>query len=295
MFWFGKKPSVTPAPHPTSNPAVAMTHARNATTAAKVRHWWNTFHGDVMAGEASAIGNEIGVESGDDIGVEFGIEFAAEFGTEFGVEFGVQRIPMTLRAAAPASSGQRLIPMTLRPASPDSRSSGDSSGGGGGGSGSSGGGSGGSSSNGAPPAQAASGDDSGDQDTGGGDSDIGAEEPTYGAGDQGAHYEMPLGLDPFSNTVAFGDDADQVQADLEEGIITGGTSGDIDEMLANGLFAEDPIDPPVQVPTLRNPKIVFGVDFGGDYYSGFGPAAVIGCDTSMIGTEHGRGRHGMKC
>lgn len=118
-----------------------------------------------------------------------------------------------------------------------------------------------------------------DQDSGGGESDIGFEEPTYGEGDQGGDVDlegMSVGmLDPYGAAhVGFGDEDDfdpiADQATPEE--ILGPNFQPA--VLEPGAWA-----PEETAPTLRNLKF----EFAGEYYSGFGPAAIIGCEREGTG------------
>lgn len=94
---------------------------------------------------------------------------------------------------------------------------------------------------------------------------------SYGAGDTGQEFEPTLedgGIDPFANAV-FDEpgleprDQRNARSQLERAD------------LAPGGF--DIFDPPERIPTLRNAVVDFGLD--DSFYSGVGPAAIIGCDS----------------
>jgi hypothetical protein len=102
--------------------------------------------------------------------------------------------------------------------------------------------------------------------------DTSEQEPNYGAGDTGCSYHPRLdegGVDPFANA-AFGCD--------------GAPQGDMQllwDSIDKSVIDQDPMvadlfDVRSRIPTLRNPVVHFGLD--DQFYSGFGPAAIIGCE-----------------
>jgi len=105
------------------------------------------------------------------------------------------------------------------------------------------------------------GEDSGQEDNPGATDE---HEPNYGAGDQGGSFNPALddgGMDPFANVEQPGDPQHDIR-------LAEFTDPDVD----------DTWDPPDQVETLRNPV----VGFGGELYSGFGPAAIIGAEEQAL-------------
>lgn len=113
----------------------------------------------------------------------------------------------------------------------------------------------------------------------------------YGEGATGVDFAGVFGSrDPFTNS-AFGDEQD----DMHEERMT----DDLGELDAMTPFSEseatdafrsmdqDPYDSPQQIPTVRNPVTHFGFD--DSFYSGSGPAAVIGCED-----EYGAGTGALK-
>jgi hypothetical protein len=107
---------------------------------------------------------------------------------------------------------------------------------------------------------------------------------SYGRNSTGTPFNPQLGsMDPFANA-DFGDDEDPFAME------TAGELSDGDnEAIAEQAMEPDEWGPPEQVPVLRNPEISFGdeygTEFGGtEFYSGVGPAAIIGCDMGVAGT-----------
>jgi hypothetical protein len=96
------------------------------------------------------------------------------------------------------------------------------------------------------------------------------DEPNYGAGDVGTSFDPNLvstgGVDPFANASQPGDPG----VAMDDAWQLDETSDDLEQ--AYQPLGPDPWGFAEQAPTLRNPE----VDFGGEFYSSFGPAAIIG-------------------
>lgn len=109
-------------------------------------------------------------------------------------------------------------------------------------------------------------------DTTAGDSGAdGTYEPNYGAGSTGTSPDISM----MSN---FGPPA------IDAGLNTGVQEGDVGVQYDPTALAllGDPYDPPYdRAPTARNYQPGFGFDDA--YYSGFGPAAIIGCEVGCAG------------
>lgn len=108
-----------------------------------------------------------------------------------------------------------------------------------------------------------------------------ANEPNYGAGDSGSDFAPDLetgGLDPFANVVQPGDGA-AYDGFAEPAFALDDYTDDLEQSYQP--VGPDPYDPAIRIPTLRNYQADFGFEPG--MYSGFGPAAVIGCEVGLAG------------
>jgi hypothetical protein len=106
--------------------------------------------------------------------------------------------------------------------------------------------------------------------------DDSSSEPNYGSGDTGEEFNPDIvmgGMDPFANVVQPGDPRDY-DGHIEVAHALDEFTDDLPQ--AYQPAGRDYYDPPERVPTLRNPVIDFG--FEHEFYSGFGPAAIVGCE-----------------
>lgn len=106
------------------------------------------------------------------------------------------------------------------------------------------------------------------------------EKEDYGAGDAGTGYHpdlMSAGMDPFANA-DFGDEMDEIVEAVKPFF-------DPADDVEQAYLPEGAWEPETRVPVLRNPIVHFGdeVGFGGELYSGFGPAPIIGCESGFTG------------
>jgi hypothetical protein len=101
--------------------------------------------------------------------------------------------------------------------------------------------------------------------------DFGGEGPTFGS-DLGTELGAEFGSDLGAEFGFGADEEENLDATPEEIL------GEDFEEAHNPPGAWDPSE---QAPTLRNPVL----EFGGELYSGFGPAAVIGCDSGPYGVK----------
>lgn len=111
---------------------------------------------------------------------------------------------------------------------------------------------------------------------------------SYGEGDTGRGFRPMLmrgGEDPFANAMQPGDPGDYPQTDplphrrVDTYDGAADPAGMLDDYADDLSEAYQPVGPdtwnfPEQIPTLRNPH----TDFGGEFYSFQGPAAVIGAE-----------------